>query len=413
MARCIWALALIALLVAGAGAAHGQASGVALAYVRENTVTLADSDGAPLQATGPSFGYGQGARLFWTPDGRTLYIARDDGLYATGALGGAAAQIPGYYGRTLTISQDAQTLYYLETVSPQPAEDADDNPDNDTVSFPLRESALALLDGEAGRLTGYYGRFAPGAAQANISFAAALYARDGGLLGAGRPELWPTYGSNIFGTCCFPARGLGIYDVSTGAFDIYDPDFIPGAAALNLTRTHLAGPTAIGTIRVIDLLTGGERDYSLEIAGGVGTIERVAWSPDDTFLYLVARQSPNTPLAVQGEPPFEIDARSANLVVYRLNLVTSVVRELARRADVYGVSALAATARYVFAVVVDPNTALVNAWNARQVRFDAQPTDPALAGYMPATHLWRIDASGGSDADIADNVWGLAARPVR
>ncbi|MBN2304201.1 MAG: PD40 domain-containing protein [Anaerolineae bacterium] len=406
---------LAALVIPGVGAAHGQQDRtIALAYVRDDTVTLADADGLPIKQTGPTFGYGQGARLFWTPDGRTLYIARDDGLYATGTGGGVAAHIPGTYGRTLTISQDAATLYYLETITPQPIENPEATEDDPLlVSFPFREMVISLMDGGAGRLAGYFGRFEAGSASADITFAAMLYARDGGLLGSGRPNLWPTYGSNVFGTCCFPNAGLGIFDANTGAYDLFDAEFMPGAAAINLTRTHLAGPTTTGAIRVIDLITGGTRDYSIQIAGGVGEIERIAWSPDDTFLYVIARRAPNNPMTVQGEPPFPIDARSANIVLYRLNLVTSVIRELAWRPDVYGVSALAATDRYVFAVIVDPNTALVNAWNARQVRFDAQPTDPGLAGYMPASHLWRVSVDGGDVQDVAANVWGLAARPVR
>ena len=109
---------------------------------------------------------------------------------------------------------------------------------------------------------------------------------------------------------------------------MFDAEFIPGAAALNLTRTHLTGPTTTGVIRVIDLITGGSRDYTLPVSGGVGEIERIAWSPDDTYLYLIARRSPDNPLAVEGEPPFPIDARSATITLYRLNLVTSVIREL-------------------------------------------------------------------------------------
>jgi len=406
--RRVVVIALLAVLALPlAGHARGQTSSVALAYVMNDTVTLADENGQPVVQTGPAFSYGQGARLFWTADGRTLYIARDDGLFATGSNGGAAAQVPGYYGRTLTIAQDAQTLYYLETVSPQPLEQ------EGLVSFPFREIEMALMDGSAGRNAGYYGRFQEGASQADLTFAAALYARDGGLLGAGRPNLWPTYGSNVFGTCCFPNPGLGIFNVQSGDFSIFDEAFIPGAAALNLTRTHLAGPTTDGTIRIIDLITGGTRDYTIEIAGGIGTIERLAWSPDDTYLYIATRYDPSHPLSLDSTPPFTVDASSADVYIFRLDLVTSVIRQLAWRPDVYGISALAATDNYVFAEVVDPNTALVQALNARQVRPGSLPNDPALAQYMPATHLWRISAIGSSADDVATNVWGLAARPVR
>lgn len=406
--------AMLAVLVGATaipsvGTASGQAGDVALAYVWQDTVAVAGADGEPLVQTGPTFTYGQGARLFWSSDGRTLYIARDDGLYATGAAGGAAVKMPGYYGRTLTFSQDGQTLYYLETVSPQPADEGV----SDRVSFPLRELATTLMDGGAGRLTGYFGRFQVGASQAALTFAAALYVREGGLLDAGRPNLWPTYGANVFGTCCFPDPGLALYNAGTGEFSIYDPDFIPGPAAINLTRTHLAGPIVGGGIRVIDLITGGTRDYDLAIAGGIGIIERITWSPDDTFLYFVARKLPDNPLALDKNPSFPVDLRSANITLYRLNLVKSTISELAWRPDVYGVSSLAATDRYVFAVVVEPNVALVQDLNARRVRPGAQPTDPEMQKYMPATHLWRVAIDGSEALDITEDVWGVAARPRR
>ena len=418
-------IGLILLLSVILGATPRVATGlsskdVALAFVWQDTVTLADASGVPIQSIGPTFSYGQGARLFWTPDANKLYIACNDGLYVTGPEGAASVQIPGSYGRTLTFSQDGATLFYLETTAPQPldAPSGDNTPTpaqtQGRVAYPLREMELALADGDAGRLTGYLGRFDANSSSAMIAFATMLYARDGGLLGSGRPELWPTYGSNIFATCCFPDSGLGIYDIHTGAFDVYAYDFMPGAAALNLTRTHLAGPTTAGkTIRVIDLITAGERDYTIELAGGLGTIERVAWSPDDTYLYFVARSAPQTPLSTTGQPTLPIDTNSANIDLYRLNLVTGVIRKLAWRADVYGVSSLAATDRYVFAVVVDPNTALINAWNAGEVRYDAQPTDADMAGYMPQTHLWRVSADGSESVDVLTDVWGLAARPIR
>ncbi len=414
----IMAAALVTVLIAVplTGTARSQAPAAALAYVWQDTVTLADAAGQAITQTGPTFGYGQGARLFWTPGGDLLYIARDDGLYATGPIGGAAVRLPGSYGRTLTIAQDAETLYYLETASPQPLDEGEnpDEADIGRVSFPLRELTIELMDGGAGRLAGYYGRFAAGAARADVNFAAALYVRDGGLLGVGRPNLWPTYGSNVFGTCCFPDPGLGLFNVGSGDFMVYDETFIPGAAAVNLTRTHLAGVTTSGAIRVIDLITGGERDYVVEMAGGLGVVERIAWSPDDTYLYVVTRRDPSHPLSLDQQPGgFTVDTRSADVTLYRLNLVTSVIRELAWRPDVYGVSALAATDTFVFAVVVDPNTALVAALNGRQVRPGSVPSDPAMAQYMPLTHLWRVDTDGNSAQDLLDNVWGIAARPIR
>ncbi len=408
--RAVLAVLVVILGLPLVTPARGEVGQVALAFVWRGSVTLADSDGNPITQPGPAFTYGQGARLFWTPDAQTLYIARDDALYVATPSDAPAVKVPGYYGRTLTIAQDAQTLYYLETVSPQDTKDANDQ---DRVSFPLRELEMAAMDGGAGRMSGYFGLFQPGASQAAVTFAGVLYARDGGLLGPGRPNVWPTYGTNVFGTCCFPAPGLGLYDVQTGEFSVYDAAFIPGGAAVNLTRTHLAGPTVNGAIRVIDLITGGTRDYVIAIAGGLGTIERVAWSPDDTYLYFIARYAPTTPLALDKEPSFPVDVSSADITLYRLDLVTSVVRELAWRSDVYGVSSLAATSSYVFATVVDPNTALVADLNARRVRPGALPTDSDMAQYMPATHLWRVDAGGGGAQDVLDDVWGVASRPIR
>lgn len=405
--RTVWLIGIIAaaLFPARPGTAQNSET-TALAYVHHNTVTLAGASGTPTVQTGPIFTFGQGARLFWTANGQKLYIARDDGLYATGPLGGAAVQMPGHYGRTLTIAQDGDTLYYLESASPQVVTDG-------ILSFPIRELSLLISDGGTGRLAGYYGRFDASAKIVNLTFAAALYARDGGLLGSGRPNLWPSYGSNLFGTCCFPNPGLARFNVGTGDYALYDETFIPGAAAVNLTRTHLAGPTTGGAIRVIDLITGGTRDYQIEIAGGLGTVERIAWSPDDTWLYIAARSNPDHPLELTTTPPFDIDTRSANITVYRLNLVTSVIRELASRSDVYGVSSLAATDDYVFAVVVDSNSALIDANNQGLIPAGTLSNSPTLDPYLPTTHLWRIVSSGGEDNDIADDVWGVVARPMR
>ena len=407
--RGIGLLGLVILLAlpAAAGAQRDSGEEVALAYVWNDTVALADAEGQPLQTTGPSFSYGQGARLFWTANARTLYIARDDGLYATGTLGGAAAKLPGFYSRTLTISQDGELLYYLETVSPQEVENT-----NGLVAFPLRELPIQQMDGTTGRLAGYLGRYEPQASRADLTFAAALYVRDGGLLGPARPNLWASYGPNLFATCCFPNPGLGVFNVGTGDFTIYDETFPPGAAAINLTRTYLAGPTTTGAIRVYDLITGGQRDYVIEIAGGLGMIERLAWSPDDTSIYILSRYE-EEPLVLNQPPPFALDTRIATIRLYRLNLVNGLIRELAWRPDVYGASSMAATDRYVFAVVVDPNTKLVEALNSGQIPPGTTSADPALNAYWPSTHLWRVDVMTGVADDALDNVWGVTARPVR
>src|SRR5690606_27468444 len=102
-----WLIAVaIGLLFAAPHVSRAQVDPreVALAYVWENVVTLAGVDGEPLAQPGPEFGYGEGARLFWTGDARTLYVARDNGLYAAGPGGSAPVQVPGRYGRTITIS---------------------------------------------------------------------------------------------------------------------------------------------------------------------------------------------------------------------------------------------------------------------------------------------------------------------
>ncbi len=401
--------ALMLVLTAPAAQSLAQITSpydVRLAYVWQNTVTLADGDGVPLEQTGPSFAFGQGARLVWTADGSRLYIALDNGLYETGGQGGPAVQVPGIFGRTLTFTHDTGVLYYLETTAPQ-----DEEPG--IVSFPLREANTALMSGGTGKLAGYFGRFASGTTRANLTFAAALYARDGGLLGPGRPTLWPSYGSNLFGTCCFPDPGLGIFTLGTESYSVWDATFMPGAAATNATQTYLAGPTTNGVIRIIDLITGGTRDYAIQIAGGLGTIERVAWSPDDTMLYFISRYNPTTPLMLNVETRFPVDTSSADVTLYRLNLVTSTIEQLAWRADVYGISSLAATDEYVFATVVDSNVALINAFNTQQVAASLPSSDALLAPYLPQTHLWRVAVDGSSVADVRDDVWGLAARPIR
>lgn len=407
-----WQAGIAVLLLAALllpGAVHIARSGsdeVRLAYVWRDTVTLADAEGQPILSPGPGFDYGQGARLIWTADGRTLYIARGDGLYATGAMGSAPVQLPGNYGRTWTISQDGGTLYYMETVSPQEVEAG-------IVSYPMREMVISLIDGSVGRLAGYFGRYEAGASRADVTFAAALYSRDGGLLETGRPNLWATYGTTVFGACCFPQPGLGAFNSGNGDFWVYDDIFLPAAAAVNATRTHLAGPTTEGKIRIIDLITSGTRDYAVEIAGGLGTIERIAWSPDDTSLYLLARYDPTTPLQLAVTPSFPVDTRSANVVLYRLNLVNNLIRELTWRADIYGVSSMVATDRYIFATVVEPNTILISAFNNGQLAASIDRSSTALNAYMPATHLWRVDVTTGAAEDILDDVWGLAIRPIR
>ncbi len=85
-------LALLAIPAVSRAQGQTETPRAALAYVWQNTVTLADATGNAVNQPGPTFTYGQGARLFWTPDAGLLYIARDDGLYAASADGGPAVQ---------------------------------------------------------------------------------------------------------------------------------------------------------------------------------------------------------------------------------------------------------------------------------------------------------------------------------
>ena len=109
-----------------------------------------------------------------------------------------------------------------------------------------------------------------------------------------------------------------------------------GAAALNLTGTHP---------RTDDRAHPRDRpDHrwhaTIRSRSQVGwAIERMAWSPDDAALIISPYRV--DPLTLTVEPPFEVDTRSANIQLYRLNLVTGTIREPAWRADVYGVSSMA------------------------------------------------------------------------
>ena len=255
-ARWLIAVAVVAVFAAPhTSQAQVDPRQVALAYVWQNTVTLADVDGEPLAQPGPEFGYGEGARLFWTADARTLYVARDDGLYATGPGGAAPVQVPGRYGRTIAISQDQETMYYLETAAPQAVEDMPG-----VESFPLREASMRMLTGGQGRLAGYFGRFQPGASRADLSFAGALYVRDGGLLGPGRPNLWTSFGALVLGTLATGDLNVtsdGTLDLGSGI--VADSDPAAEWEECLLKGRFLTGlPPPFGLIETLRCTPGGD-----------------------------------------------------------------------------------------------------------------------------------------------------------
>jgi hypothetical protein len=237
-----------------------------------------------------------------------------------------------------------------------------------------------------------------------------LYARDGGFLDGGRPRLFPTYGSSLFYSCCFPNPGLGLINLGTAeAFPNYDSSFIPGSAALNATISRLAGPTTDGMIRVIDLISEGQRDYQLETA--TGPIEHIEWALDDSALYILSREAPNAPLEVMPGIVYPADARSAELVIWRLDLVTGRLTEIISLGDAFGAPSIAITKYYLYVVVVGSNEKLVNDLNTGLLDAEIQPGDPLLQNYVPKTVLWRVDLRDGSLSALEENVWGVTARP--
>ncbi|MBZ0304956.1 MAG: hypothetical protein K8I82_02700, partial [Anaerolineae bacterium] len=250
-----------------------------------------------------------------------------------------------------------------------------------------------------------------GTAEAYVSHAAAKYIRDGGLPGAGRPHLWSTYGGSLFYSCCFPNEGLGVLDVAGGEGTIYDASFIPGPAAVNSTASRLVGPTTDGLIRTIDLVSAGTRDYILDIPFSPFDIERMVWSSDDSAIYFVTRGIPADPLELLPTITYPADTRSAYAQLWKLNLVTGRIDEIAQFGDIYGVSSMAATRDYIFVVVVERNQALVQALNTGQLPANIVATDPALDNYIPRTLLWRVDVETGAMFALGEKVWGITARP--
>ena len=393
-------------IVANLGLVKAQSieDDVYLAYVQDNTVRLADRKGTPVAAPGPSFGNLQSANLFWSADGERLFIARGDGLFETNADGSPAVRLPGSFGITMFYDRSGEIVYYMDTASPAEAETAQH------ITFPLRELNTNVSASGTGRLIAYIGEYAVGPADSILYGAAMTYARDGGLLGSGRPRIFPTFGSTMFYACCFPDAGLNAIDLASGDKRVYDPIFIPGSAALNSTYSRLAGPTTEGTMRVHDLITAGTRDY----IANVGFIERVVWSLDDSALYFTSRAPANEPIEVSPIVTTPIDAQSANILVWRLDLATGRLEQLAELGDYYGVSSIAVTYDYVFVVVVERNTRLVNDLNSGRLPQDISISDQRLTTeYVPSSILFRITTDGSETLSLMANVWGVAARPRR
>lgn len=399
-------LALVSITITIPTSNAQQSNDVYLAYVYQNSVHMADWQGNPINNTGPQFQIGQSANLFWSRDDSSLYIARRDGMFQTFAEGGSAVRLPGNYGITVTLDRRDEVFYYMESASPQTTNDPN------RVTFPLRELNIVNATGGAGRLVGYIGSYPTGTSQAALNGAALQYARDGGLLGSSRPRIYTTYGETLFYSCCYPDAGLWGMNLSSGEVFSYSgaETLIPGASDVNNTFSRLAGPTLDGNLLVIDLISGGMRNYLVN----VGEIERVTWSPDDTKIYLAIRNAPQNPLLLNAAITTSVDTRSASISIWRLDLVTEQIYQLATLGDFYGVSSMAATMDYVFVVTVEHNQKLVNDLNAGRVSADISPSDPLLTtDYLPNTILFRLTPDGQEAFSILADVWGVVARPQR
>lgn len=377
---------------------------VELAFVHDNIVKLADSAGNPIIITGPEFQVGQSARIFWSADGEALFIARRDGLFQTSSRGGAAVKLPGNFGLTVAMDRSSQVFYYLETTSPDPLDDPN------FVAFPLREMNTGNMTGGAGRLVGYVGEYSAGSSDMVLNAAAFQYAREGGLLGSSRPQIFPAYGSRLLVSCCFPNTGLSIVELASGQSFRYEgaENLITGAVALNSTQSRLAGPTTDGQLMVIDIISGGWRTYPID----TGEIERVAWGTDDRYLYLAVRTPPDNFLTLNSSITTPIDTRNASIRIVRFDLLTGQTYQLTKLGDFYGVSSMAATHDYIFVVVVENNARLVEDLNAGRIAGDIDPHDNALiSNYLPGTILYRLRPDGSEAFSILANVWGVTARP--
>lgn len=376
---------------------------VAMAYVHDNEVWLAGADGLPLVNVGPSF-EGQAGRLFWTQDGRILYIIRGNELFQTFADGGAAVKLPGTYSLTITLDYNDQVLYYLESNNPQ------DTEVENFITLPLRETNIGLMSEGSGRLVGYVGRYPRGTNNLMLVGAALRYAQDGGLLGSGRPRLVPTYGTTIFYSCCFPEPGMDGLNIATGQSINYTgaETLILGGSDINKTLSRLAGPSSNGGVLVVDLIAGGSRRFPVD----VGTVERVAWGYGDRYLYLAVRQPARTPLTLDPDVTTDLDLQSAYMTIWRLDLVTNNSTQLAQLGDFYGISSMGVTEDYIFATVVESNFRTVADLNSGLLPGDMRGDAPLLRGeYLPNAILYRISLDGGEAISILNDAWGVTIRP--
>lgn len=402
--RYLTILLICGLLLGTLPSTIAQGDNVRLAYIQNNVVTLADGQGMPIDFPGPEIPGWQSAKLFWSPDGERLYTATREGLYITGPTGGAATLLPGQFGLTVTIARHGGALYNIDSDTPQ------DNGDG-TAAYPLRETNIANMEGGRGRLIGYIGNYDPSSVNANLSHAAAIYARDAGFLEGGRPRIWSTYGGSLLYSCCFPFEGLSLINMGGGASQVYASDFITSAAALNATASRLAAPTTNGTIRTIDLVSNGEREYTLDLPFQLGPIERMAWSLDDRWLYFTSRELPADPLAALPSVSYPADTRSALIMLWRLDLVTGTTAKMGEFGDAFGVSSMSATDDNLFLVIVERNDALVSALNTGALPPDIAFGDPALDAYNPRSVLWRVNLANDALFAVDENIWGVAVRP--
>lgn len=376
---------------------------VALAYVYNNSVHLAATDGTPLQDVGPRFD-GQAGNLFWSRDSEVLYVVRGNALFQTFAAGGSAVQLPGAYSLTITLNRIGDVLYYLERDNPQPTDI------ENVITLPLRETNLSLISSGTGRLVGYIGRYPSGSNQLMAVGASLRYAMDGGLRDSGRPVLIPTYGPTIFFSCCFPDAGLRGINLDNGqTFDYPGAEtLVAGKVALNKNLSRLAGPTTDNRIVMLDLISSGIRTYTID----VGTVERVAWGYGDRYLYMVVQQAPRNPLQLNPIITTNLDLTSAAITLWRLDLVTGNTLQLANLGDFYGVSSMAVTDQYVFLSVVESNFRAVEDLNAGRLPGDLPGDAPILRGeYLPGSILYRVSLDGREAISIQGNTWGVVARP--
>jgi hypothetical protein len=404
MIKKLLVILMLCLPVFQATSSAQVAETIAMAYVKDNSVWLADLAGTPIYDVGPPIEPTQGAVLFWSPDGTLLYTATRSGLFVTSADGGASSRLPGEFGLTVTFARHGGVIYNLDVENPQEIEE-------NIIGFPLRQTNIANLEGGRGQMIATIGEYDASSAAVYASHAAALYARDAGLLGAGRPHIWATYGGSLFYSCCFPAPGLNVLELSTGEASIYDATILPGPAALNGTSSRLAAPTTEGFIRVIDLISAGTRDYLLQIPYAPEDIERMVWGTDDSTIFFTIRAIPQNALDVLPIIEYAADTRSAFVELWKLDLVTGRFEIVTDFGDVFGVSSIAANRDYIFVTVVERNEALIQALNTGVLPANISPTDPALNDYIPRTLLWRIDRETGEKYALSENTWGVVSRP--